>query len=39
MCTIADECAQLAESGLKSPFVSPPHLDSPEHEPPLPLPP
>ena len=28
-CTIVDDCAQIAESGLKSPFESP-HLDFPE---------
>ena len=28
MCTIADDCAQIAESGLKPPFESP-HLDFP----------
>ena len=29
MCTIVDECAQIAGSGLKPPFESP-HLDFPE---------
>ena len=29
-CTIVDDCAQIAESGLKPPFESP-HLDFPEH--------
>ena len=28
-CTIVDDCAQIAESGLKPPFESP-HLDFPE---------
>ena len=31
-CTIVDDCAQIAESGLKPPFESP-HLDFPERKP------
>ena len=29
-CTTADDCAQIAENGLKPPFASP-HLDFPEN--------
>ena len=33
-CTIVDDCAQIAESGLKPPFESP-HLDFPDHRGPI----